>query len=403
MPEPTLDDLRAVLRDKASDVLVPEPPLAEVAAGVRADRRRRARRGVAVVAALAAAVAAVVVLAERSADPRTQPSPADTPSSTPTAKTVDDLPRGPVTDVAYAVGRVLYVGNREVRLPGDVYGLSQVDSTVTFTDDAGRLFLVRTERDSLAPELIATGVDGRAMISPAANYVAYQRPARDDSVTLVVHPLDGGRDLVQRTPARPSCCDNPFVIDGITGDGVVGSMPALHDVWLWRIEFSDVTGTLTSAGLQKVSGLDPFPDATVDQVTPDHVVLNGSINLVVGKIREDGRFVESDCCAAVRGLRAESYDLRDPTGTRVAFVRDNALDFRELDSMTDTELRLPKAEAAPVIRWEDENHVLLVLEIYPPTIDDSVEYKPRSVLVRCSAKPRCERVADLLGAMSLAW
>ncbi|MBO9522765.1 MAG: hypothetical protein J7518_14630 [Nocardioidaceae bacterium] len=384
MAEPTLTDLRAVLRERADDVIVPEPPLDAVRVAVRSGRRRTAVRAVAVAGALAAAVAGIVALGIGRHDEHPQPAgPLPSPSR------VDELPHGPPTDVAYVVGRTLYLGSTEIELTQDVFGLSQVASEVAYRYRDGQLFLVSTDDPTPTPELIARDAEGPAAISPAGDYLTYQRHTDDGAVTLVVHPIDGGEDLVQAVPAKPSCCDNPFTIDGITGDGVIASMPALGRVWLWRIEFADVTGTLRSAGLERVA-LAGFPDAYVDQVTPDLLVLSGNINLVAGTVEGD-RFVEDDCCAAVRGIRAESYDLRDPEGERVAFVREGLLYVRDLDTMADTTIKLPKAEAGPSLRWEDKDHVLVALDL-----------GSQSVLVRCSTEGRCERVAQLVGAMSLA-
>jgi hypothetical protein len=373
MAEPTLEDVRAVLRERADDVLVPAPPLAEVARLAAAGRRRRALVATAVVAGLAAVVAGFVVLAG--------PQEQRPPTGTPTAPAVDDLPTGGPSHIAYVVGRTLYVGSLTLSLEAPVSSLSQVGSEVLVGYDNGRLMLVRTSPVVLKPDVVASDA-GSAVLSPAGDYVAYQRRTGDGSIVLVVRSIDTGDELVQRVPGTD---DGSLQVDGITSHGVIASQPLHGRIWWWRVELSDGAGPLRSLGLHRVTGIDPSLEF-VDRIYDGHLVLAGNVALVVGDVREDGRFVESRCCRAVRGLRTTTYDFDEPADERVAFARDGLLYVRRLRSMKDRTLMLPRAVDVQAVRWEDEDHVLVMGVV-----------STRSVLLRCSTTGRCETVADVGG------
>lgn len=406
---PLLDDLQAMASEpmpgQVPDVPVPEPPLDRIAAGIREARRRSVRRALAVTAALAAVIALVVLTTDSDDRPGTRPVPPSpsTPSTTRSLPfSVDELPHGPPSRVAVVAHGMLLLGSRSYRLDGDACCITQAGPLVTLGYRDGRGVLFRTDLPDFTPEVVTDSAEGPLLISPDGGYLAYQRRVAGDAVVLVVHPLDGSPELVRPVPAK-ACCGSAFTVDGITRHGIVASLPARHRVWFWSID-ADRSGGYADGGLREVSGLEGFGSPTVAQVTADRIVLAGNIRLAVGTVRADGRFVESGCCRAVRGLRTGSFDLRDPAGERVAFVRDGALWIRDLEAATDLTLPLPGAEEGPVVRWEDEERVLVLLELSAANAPGGTGGPVRrTVLMRCAPETRhCERAEDLLGVVQLA-
>lgn len=388
MPEPTLDDLRWALRTQADDVIVPPPPLDAVAAGVTAHRASRRRRGALGILAAAVVVGLLVVAGVRS-DPASTPDPSETPTQTPERKlrTLEDLERGPATDVAYTLGSTLVMGSRRITFPQQIIDLDQAgDSVVVVLGARYRVVLIDSRTGN--SQVLAPTSGGSVAIAPDAGVVAWVKA--DDSATVVLHWLDGtGGTNEQTFPADPSCCDNPFVINGITGAGqLIASLPSVNRSWVWdypRLLLSapqpgDDVRRIRGLGGLSITGVLDSGIVGTDASDPEYAFRTGPI--------EGDRFRPE---AEIDGGQQVYFD---DTGRAVVVRTDGAVVVRDRDTggdpSDDRPLRLPPGSGVQGMVRETERTVLL--DVW---WSDGSAYE-LTALVRCDLEDlTCEKVANI--------
>jgi DNA-directed RNA polymerase specialized sigma24 family protein len=363
------DELADLLAGLAAETDVPLPPLEAVVARGRAERRSRRVRtlrwsgGVAAVVVLALA-AASVMQAISSDGPGTKPAS----SARPAPATLADLPGGgPVVD-AYVEAQTLYVGSAfTIRFSELPTSLRQAGAWIYVGLESGRI--VRVDRASLAARQIANDSGGFVTTDATGRLVAWLASGVGDaSVVLESAPVGNGPGRRTRSfPARPKCCDNPFLLDGVTVSGeVIASMPAEGRTWVWR----SGAPAGSAEALQEIGGIG---NGVVRQVLGDEiVVLYPPVHFAVGVLEGAAFLVEEDVVAT-------NADFGDPTGEHVVYSdsagRIVVRERRGGDSPDERTLRLPALEQGfDALRWEDDDHVLLDLT------DGSV---PEGALVRC--------------------
>jgi hypothetical protein len=189
----------------------------------------------------------------------------------------------------------------------------------------------------------------------------------------------------QAFPARPRCCDNPFLVNGITPDGtVVASMPAASRAWAWTTPDGG-----TESQVREIEGLG---NGVIVQVTAGGIVVQySSSHFAVGVLEDDAFLVRDE-------INARQADFGDPLGHRVVYVdtngeihvRERAPRGRSRRGAQDIRLQLPAFdEGFTSARWEDDSHVLL---------DVSDASTSNGVLVRCDVRSgRCETAARFDG------
>jgi hypothetical protein len=233
---------------------------------------------------------------------------------------------------------------------------------------------------------------GELVTDPSGEHVAWLS-STDGAATVVVETVSDQSVPIsdeQRFPARPRCCDNPFLIDGMTQDGhVVASMPATGHTWVWRTPDGGDPGAV-----QEVTGLGT---GAVSEVTPAGVVVRLPLaQYAVGHLDDDGQFVRGDV------LTARDAEFADPLGRRAVILDENGeIRVRDIRSrgrsrrgLQDVRMLLPELTAGfAAVSWEDDDHVLLDVS------DASV---PHGALVRCAVDSGdCELAAVYTGTRHL--
>lgn len=365
-------DLRDELVRRSHDVDVPLPPTEALVAAGHLARRRRTRRGLgwaAVVAAvLAVALAAANLVQAVTSD---EPEPATSRPSAAVPGFLTALPRGDEPRVAYAVGRTLHVGGREVPLDGRPSAIVQTRHWVFVSYLSGAIVRVDPETGELVT--VAADSRGELVTDPSGEHVAWLAAGPGPAVVVIQTVDAAGATLVsdaQEFPATPRCCDNPFVVNGITEQGtVVASLPAAGRAWVWA--------TPDGGRVDAVRELAGLGNGAVDQVTVGGIAaLYPPSHFAVGVLEGDTFFVRAE-------LNARQADFADPLGLRVLYaddageirVRDRAQRGRSRRPSPNVRLGLPAlGQGYDSVRWEDADHVLL---------DVSDASLPQGALVRC--------------------
>ncbi|RNM12679.1 hypothetical protein [Nocardioides pocheonensis] len=368
-----------VLRSDA--VRVAAPPGDEVLAEAQRERSRRRRRSW----LRASAAAAVLVVALTVASLLQGPS--DTAARRPPAARavhfLSALPAGRAPRIAYAVGRSLHLGSgQRVTLEAPPSSLVQTNKWLYVAYPSGRIVRVDAVRGTVLP--VARSSRGELATDPSGEHVAWIAAGPGPAVVVLRTAADWSVLLSdrQRFPAQPRCCDDPFVLNGITSDGaVIGSLPVVSEAWVWR------TPDAGSDTLQEISGLG---DGAITQVVGGGLVVRHPPGtFAVGSV-VDGTFRPT----AV--LSARDADFADPLGHRVVYaddsgeihVRERVQRGRSRRPSPDVRLQLPTLDQGfAAVRWEDDDHLLL---------DVADASQPHGALVRCDVGTgACELTARL--------
>lgn len=385
-----LADLRAVLALRSSELRVPLPPLESIVARGREERRRQRRRawgwaaGVAAVLAVGLAVASLV---QGVTGTTRHPRPAaDVP-----VRFIAQLPAGPPPRIAYTVGRSLYLGSGQLlTLDEPASSLVQTSKWLYVAYLSGEIVRVDSVKGTVLP--VVASSRGELATDPSGQHVVWLGAGAGPAVVVLRTAWDWGVLLSdrQRFPAEPRCCDDPFVLNGITGAGeVIGSLPVANRAWVW---------TTPDAGsddaVEEITGLN---GGAITQVVSDGVVVRRPTGTyAVGS-------VQAGAFRATSVLVAKEADFSDPFSRRVVYaddageihVRERALRGRSRRPGQDVSLHVPTQPLGfAAVRWEDPTHVLLDLA------DPSV---PHGALVRCDVgTAACEVAAAFDGPHLLA-
>ena len=362
-------ELRDLFDARSDAVRVPTPAVEEVVAEARAVRGRRRRRswrraaGVAAVLALGLTVASLV-------EGPSGPDSTRAPEQAQPVRFLSNLPNGLPSRIAWTEGRWLYLGS------GQQVGLDDVASTVVQTRKwlylaylSGAIVRVDAVRGTVLP--VAKVSRGELTTDPSGEHVAWLASGGGPAVVVLRTAWDWGTLLSdrQRFPADPRCCDDPFVLNGITGSGeVIGSLPVANRAWVWT------TPDGGTDGVQEITGLG---DGAITQVVSDGLVIR----------HPPGTYAVGGIVAGIfrptSVLTAKQADFGDPFSRRVVYaddaggihVRERALRGRSRRPSQDVSLHLPDLpQGFAAVRWEDPTHVLL------DVADASL---PHGALVRC--------------------
>jgi hypothetical protein len=386
-------ELRDELARSAHEPEVPLPPVAAVLAGGHEARRRRTRRGLGWSVGVAAVVVAGLALgnlvqAATSDDPKA-------PRPTPTVaipRFLSMLPRGEPPRIAYSVRRSLHLdGDRVLALAERPSAIVQTSHWLYIGYLSGALVRVETATGDLAT--VQPASRGEVVTDPSGDHVAWLARA-DGQAVVAVQSVDAAGSVLlsdqQAFPAKPRCCDNPFLVNGITQDGtVIASMPAESRAWAWTTPDGG-----TESQVREISGLG---NGVITQVTAAGIVVQfASSHYAVGVLEGDAFLVRDE-------INARQADFGDPLGHRVLYadtdgqihVRESAPRGRSRRGSQDVRLRLPTLdEGFTAARWEDDRHVLL--DVADASTDGGA-------LVRCDVtNGRCELAAELDGPHLLA-
>lgn len=361
--------LRQELVRRSDEVEVPPPPIDELILAGREARLRRRRRTWTWVGGVAAAVAVAFTLAsvlEGSSDPAAR-KPAREP-----VRFLSALPSGAPPLIASSTGRLLRLGNgRQVTMPELPSRIVQTRRWLLVVSTSGTI----RRYDPLTGEssTVAETSRGELVTDPSGEHVAWLSATGGTASVVVETVTDQSVPISdeQRFPGRPRCCDNPFLIAGITQDGhVVASMPATGHTWLWR--------TPDGGEREPVREVTGLGTGAVLEVTAAGVVVGLPLSqYAVGRLDDEGRFVRSDV------LSARDAGFSDPAGRRAVVLDDNGeIRVRDIRSrgrsrrgVQDVRMLLPALPSGfAAVSWEDDDHVLL---------DLSDASTPHGALVRC--------------------
>lgn len=399
MPE-TLDDLRAALRSRADAAPVPALPL-DALADLDAARELRRRRAVALVAAAAVVVGVLTAVGiDRGRQTSSERPPAGSPSGLPTRTpaTVEDLPEGADPKVAYLNGDKLLYGRAVLPVSGEIGNLRQAGDLVMFLQGADRLRVLRLDPEQgSAEDLLDVHTGAPGALDEAGTYAAWMTPMAGGPAEVVLRRLDGeGSDLRQTFPGTPSCCDNPFYVDGVSADGrVIASLPAMQKTWVW-----DALGD----GQVRQISWPGFSSADVVQVLGNSLVIETPFgSRALGTLDEEARWTEipTNDGADVRPV-FDGYAVWSDDGRRVLFSGDGDVQVFDEDYPGNSDggvemlsMGLPAGFTLVHARHEDARHALLLMA---PTSGEEM------LLARCTiAGPGvggCEKAASsvVLGA-----
>jgi DNA-directed RNA polymerase specialized sigma24 family protein len=370
----TTREVRDELALRADEAAIPPPPIGALVARGHRERRRRVRRAftwpaAAVVVALVGVTVPTVVGGGDPDPPEPGAPPSPAPSSPALPGSLARLPDGapPPESIAYVSRRTLHTNGREVALAGKPSAIAQGSGGVFVSYLTGTVVHVDTATGEVEP--VTGAAAGPAITDPGGRYVAWPE-VRAGQAAVVVRRVgaDGPTASVEQQvfPGTARCCDNPFVLVGMTRSGAaIGSLPAVRRAWAW--DRSD-------GRLREIAGLG---ESLVDQVVGEEIVAHEPpYRYTVGVLR-DGVFV------ATNRFRARSVNFSDPLGRRIVYVdEDGETHVRERRSFrrgragaNDIRLQLPVLDAGfASARWAGTGHVLL------DVADDLV---PDGALVRC--------------------
>jgi len=386
-----LTDLREELFLRSEEASVPQPSLDTLVASGREERRRHRRQtwewaaGVAVVVVLGLGL--VNVIQGLSGTDRSSVD-----SSTGTAiRFLSALPSGAPPRIAYSSGRSLRLGDgREVVLAGQPSAIVQTTKWLYVADLSGAI--VRVDTVTGEPTTIARNSRGELVTDPAGEHVAWLAAGTGEATVVLRTVADWTVQLSdeQAFPAIPRCCDNPFVVNGMTPDGqVVASLPATHQAWTW---------TTPDAGTSQVREIGGLGNGLIVDVSATGIVVHRPPFLyAVGRVDDAGLFVRGAALTAI------DADFADPRGQRAVYaeqtgeirVRDFGPRGRSRRGGQDVRMLLPTiGDGFSAVRWEDNDHVLL--EVADASIPDGA-------LVRCAVDTgTCEIAARFTGPHVIA-
>jgi DNA-directed RNA polymerase specialized sigma24 family protein len=389
-----LTDLREELFLRSESARVPHPALDSLVAAGQEERRRHRRQswrwaaGGAVAVVLGLAVVSLVQGLSDGQSARSGPA-----SSTATVvRFLSALPVGAPSRIAYSSGASLRLGDgREVPLADQPATIVQTMKWLYVAYLSGEIVRV----DPVTGELrtVARHSNGELVTDPAGEHVAWLAAGTGEAVVVLRTVADWTVQLSdeQAFPATPRCCDNPFVVHGITPDGqVVGSLPATQRAWIWT---APDAGTTTA--VREIRGLG---NGVITEVSSTGVVVHRlPFQYAVGRVEDDGLFVRTAALTAI------DADFADPLGERAVYadedgeirVRDFGPRGRSRRGGQDVRMLLPTiGDGFSAVRWEDNDHVLLELS------DASV---PQGALVRCAVDSgACEVAARFSGPHVIA-
>ncbi len=368
-----LTDLHDELFRRSEEVRVPHPALDSLVVAGH-DERRRVRRqtwrraaGVAAVAVLGLVAVSVVQGLSRGdvSRPRATRGTA--------VRFLSALPGGAPPRIAYSTGQLLRLGDgRLVKLPGRPTTIVQTTKWLYAALLSGRIVRVDTATGETAT--VTRHSHGELVTDPAGEHIAWLDAGTGEARVVLRTVADWTVQLSdeQPFPAVPRCCDNPFVVNGMTEDGeVVASLPATHRAWVWS---TPDAGTTT--GIREIRGLGN--GVITDVSAAGIVVRRPPFQYAVGRVADDGLFV------GTAALTAIDADFADPRGHRVVLAdEDGEVHVREVGARgrsrrgsQDVRLLLPTlGDGFRSVRWEDADHVLLEV------VDAST---PNGAFVRCA-------------------
>jgi DNA-binding CsgD family transcriptional regulator len=383
-------ELRAELERTAGEAVVPMAPIEAMLSSGHQARRARTRRRMTVSAAVIAAVVGTAVIVSSldgpSSSDRPSPPAGSSASTLPgvVPKALADLPRGEAPKRAYVTGKTLHLPNGDVALESNVDTVLQAGSSVILRYRDRKI--VRVDTASHHIDVLAESSPGRPVIDPGGHQVAWQT-SRNGQARVTVRALDGTPGAATRTfPAAPTCCDNPFLVNGITQAGqLIASLPSEGTAWVWDTH---------ADRLREIRGLG---GRLITQVTANEIVVQAasSAGFVAGTVT-DGALEET------QRIDGQAADFADPSGRRIVYTVDGDVHVRDRGPgvtapnilYRDIVLHLPGLANAPDLYWEDGDHVLL---------DASEDGMGAGWLVRCDVGTRaCETAVRFDGSHLVA-
>jgi hypothetical protein len=290
-----------------------------------------------------------------------------------TVKFLSALPSGAPPRVAYSSGRSLRLGDgREVVLADQPSAIVQTTKWLFLADLSGAILRVDTVTGELST--VARHSHGELVTDPAGEHIAWLAAGTGEAKVVVRTVADWTVQLSdeQVFPAIPRCCDNPFVVNGMTLDRqVVASMPATHQAWAWTTPDAG-----TTSQVREIGGLGN--GEIVDISATGIVVQHPPYQYAVGQVDDTGVFVPT------ASLTAVDADFADPRGQRAVYADEaGEIHVRELSPRgrsrrrgQDTRMLLPIiGDGFSAVRWEDNDHILL---------DVSDASLPDGALIRCA-------------------
>jgi len=392
-----LTDLREELFLRSEEARVPDLPLDSLVASGHEERRRHWRQswawaaGVAVVVALGLALVSLIQGLSESHRSSSRPS------TETTVKFLSALPSGAPPRVAYSSGRSLRLGDgREVVLAGQPSTIVQTTKWLFVADLSGAIVRVDTVTGELTT--VASHSHGELVTDPAGEHIAWLAAGTGEAKVVVRTVADWTVQLSdeQTFPAIPRCCDNPFVVNGMTLDGqIVASMPATHQAWVWTTPDAG-----TTSQVREIGGLGN--GEIVDVSATGIVVQHPPYQYAVGRVDDTG-IDDTGIFVRTTSLTAIDADFADPRGQRAVYADEaGEIHVRELSPRgrsrrrgQDTRMLLPIiGDGFSAVRWEDNDHILL---------DVSDASLPEGALVRCAVDTgACEIAVRFAGPHVIA-
>jgi DNA-directed RNA polymerase specialized sigma24 family protein len=388
-----LAELRDELVLRAEVAVIPLPPLDELVARGHQARRQRVRRttgrSVAVAAVVVVGLALASVVQECTSGRAHPARPASAAVAVP--RFLEMLPDGAPPRIAYSVRRSLHLGGgREVLLAEEPSAIVQTKKWLFVSYLSGSI--VRVDLATAEIETIVNASRGELVTDPSGEHLAWLAAGAGPAVVDVQTVADGAvlLDDRQTFPAEPRCCDNPFVVNGMTEHGqVIASLPAANRAWVWNTPDAG-----SNDQVREISGLG---NGVISQVTTEGIAAQyPPSHFAVGVLDDDVFLVRGE-------INAREADFGDPHGERVLYVddtgeihvREHSPRGRSRRGSQDIRLGLPALDQGYTsVRWEDPDHVLL---------DVSDASAPDGALVRCEvATGACAIAATLDGPHLLA-
>lgn len=378
LADPGPADLAEVFTARAEAASPPPAPVDDLLARAEREGRARMRRSalVAVVAVVALAASGLVVRGQHDGARRAGHAPV-----IPARRgTLEDLPAGATTTIGFTVGAKLYLGRVVIDLPGTPDEVVQARGVVFVYYGDGRILSSST--DAIGWRTLTRHAASPPVVDATGTYVAWLKHA--PGAVVVRARLDaGGPRVATRFPVTPTCCDNPFDLDGVTIAGkVVASMGSLDRGWVWT----------------PGSGA-PVPFALhggrVDQVAGQRMLLTASEAAVFDLSGAAPLELESAQVGDTEQIAALS-----PDGGQLAVT--DGFRFIVLSAVSRNQpslggqIAVPRNAVVDAIRWQDE-HRLLVQAV--PAGASS----PREWLLGCdTGTGRCATIAVGGAGMLLA-
>jgi DNA-directed RNA polymerase specialized sigma24 family protein len=366
-----LTDLRDELFLRSEEVLVPHPPLDSLVAAAHEERRRLRRQSWRWAAGVATAVALGLVLVSVVQGLSGSGPSAPEPTSATTVRFLSMLPRGAPPRVAYSSGRSLRLGDgREVTLADEPSTIVQTTKWLYVAYLSGAIVRVDTINGELTT--IAKHSSGELVTDPAGEHIAWLAAGAGEATVVVRTVADWTVQLSdeQAFPAKPRCCDNPFVVNGMTLDGqVVASLPATHEAWTWSTPDAG-----TTSQVHEIRGLGS--GVIIDVSAAGIVIHRQPLQYIVGRVYDDARFVRDAALTAI------DADFADPRGQRVVYADEvGEIRVREVEppgrtrrQPQDIRMLLPTiGDGFSSVRWEDNDHVLL--EVVDASMPDGAQVR----------------------------